>query len=310
MKVLVTGANGFIGNALCTYLSEFGHEVVPVIRCWPGRLSEAKVILCNDEAMWGLALNGCDCVVHLAGRAHLMRESDPDPLGAFRAANLEPTMKLAVRAVEAGVKRFIFISSIKVNGEETMLGGVFKPDDSPRPSEPYSVSKHETEKALLSFALKTQLEVIIIRPPLVYGPSAKGNFATLLKCINQGIPLPLSAITNNRRSLVSLYNLMDLIVCCMVHPNATNQIFLASDGEDLSTHDLLLKVSKALGVVPRLFYVPPLALRASAMIFNKLDLYQRLCGSLQVDISKNQMLLDWNPPISLDDGIRRAIQKL
>jgi nucleoside-diphosphate-sugar epimerase len=208
------------------------------------------------------------------------------------------------------VKRFIFISSIKVNGEETMVGGVFTPDDSPRPSEPYSVSKHETEKALLSFALKTQLEVIIIRPPLVYGPSAKGNFATLLKCITQGIPLPLSAITNNRRSLVSLYNLTDLIVCCMVHPNASNQIFLASDGEDLSTHDLILRLSKALGVVPRLFYVPPLALKASAMIFNKLDLYRRLCGSLQVDISKNQMLLDWNPPIPLDHGIRRAIQKL
>ncbi len=309
MKVLVTGANGFIGSALCAHLSDLGHEVIPIIR----RSSEfplGQIVLPNDEQMWKSVLNRCDVVIHLAGRAHVMRERDPDPLGAFRAANIEPTMKLAVRAIEAGVKRFIFISSIKVNGEETMLGGVFKPDDSPRPSDPYSVSKHETEKALLSFALKTQLQVIIIRPPLVYGPSAKGNFATLLKCINQGIPLPLSAITNNRRSLVSLYNLMDLIVCCMVHPNASNQIFLASDGEDLSTHDLLLKVSKALGVVPRLFYVPPLALRASAMIFNKLDLYQRLCGSLQVDISKNQMLLDWNPPISLDDGIRRAIQKL
>jgi nucleoside-diphosphate-sugar epimerase len=208
------------------------------------------------------------------------------------------------------VKRFIFISSIKVNGEETMLSGVFKPDDVPRPSEPYSVSKYETENALLSFSRRTQLKVIIIRPPLVYGPSAKGNFSTLLKCITQGIPLPLSAITNNRRSLVSLYNLMDLIACCMVHPNASNQIFLASDGEDLSTHDLILRVSKALGVVPRLFYVPHLALKASAMVFNKFDLYRRLCGSLQVDISKNQMLLDWNPPISLDDGIRRAIQKL
>ena len=309
MKVLVTGANGFIGSALCPYLSEFGHEVVPVVR-WPGRLSEAKIILHNDEVQWGLALNGCDCVIHLAGRAHIMRERDPDPLAAFRAANLEPTMQLALRAVEAGVKRFIFISSIKVNGEETTLGGVFRPDDVPRPLEPYSVSKYETEKALLSFAWRTQLEVIIIRPPLVYGPSAKGNFAKLLKCITQGIPLPLSAISNNRRSLVSLYNLMDLIVCCMVHPNASNQIFLASDGEDLSTNDLILRVSKALGVVPRLFNVPPLALKASAMIFNKLDLYQRLCGSLQVDISKNQILLDWTPPISLDDGIRRAIQKL
>jgi nucleoside-diphosphate-sugar epimerase len=309
VKVLVTGANGFIGSALCTYLFDLGHEVVPIVR-GGYEFPLGQIVLPNDEQMWKSVLNSCDVVIHLAGRAHVMRERDPDPLGAFRAANLEPTMQLAARAVKAGVKRFIFISSIKVNGEETMLGEVFRPDDSPRPSEPYSVSKHETEKALLSFALKTQLEVIIIRPPLVYGPSAKGNFATLLKCITQGIPLPLSAITNNRRSLVSLYNLMDLIVCCMVHPNASNQIFLASDGEDLSTHDLILRVSKTLGVVPRLFYVPPLALKASAMIFNKLDLYRRLCGSLQVDISKNQMLLDWNPPIPLDDGIRRAIQKL
>jgi nucleoside-diphosphate-sugar epimerase len=309
VKVLVTGANGFIGSALCAHLSDLGHEVVPIVR-GGYEFPLGQIVLPNDEQMWKFALSRCDVIIHLAGRAHVIREMDPDPLGAFRSANLALTMQLAVRAVEAGVKRFIFISSIKVNGEETMLNGVFKPDDVPRPREPYSVSKYETEKALLSFARRTQLEVIIIRPPLVYGPSAKGNFATLLKCITQGIPLPLSAITNNRRSLVSLYNLMDLIVCCMVHPNASNQIFLASDGEDLSTHDLLLKVGKALGLAPRLFYVPPLALKASAMIFNKLDLYRRLCGSLQVDISKNQMLLDWNPPISLDDGIRIAIQKL
>ncbi len=305
MKVLVTGANGFIGSALCAHLSDLGHEVIPIIRSG-SEFPLGQIVLPNDEQMWKSVLNRCDVVIHLAGRAHIMRERNTDPLESFRAANLEPTMQLALRAVEAGVKRFIFISSIKVNGEETMLNGVFKPDDVPRPSDPYSVSKYETEKALLSFARRTQLEVIIIRPPLVYGPNAKGNFAALLKCVVQGIPLPLSAITNNRRSLVSLYNLMDLIVCCMVHPNASNQIFLASDGEDISTHDLILRVSKALGVVPRLFYVPPLALKAGAIIFNRLDLYWRLCGSLQVDISKNQ-LLDWNPPISLDEGIRRAI---
>ena len=309
MKVLVTGANGFIGSALCTHLYDLGHEVVPIVR-GGYEFPHAQTALLNDDQMWKSVLNRCDVIIHLAGRAHVMRESDPDPLRAFRAANLETTMKLVVRAAEAGVKRFIFISSIKVNGEETMLGEVFKPDDSPRPLDPYAVSKYETEKALLSYALRTQLKVIIIRPPLVYGPSAKGNFATLLKCITEGIPLPLSAITNNRRSLVSLSNLMDLIVRCMVHPNASNQIFLASDGEEISTHDLVLRLSKALGVKPRLFYVPPLALKASAMVFNKFDLYRRLCGSLQVDISKNQMLLDWNPPNTLDDGIRRAIQKL
>ena len=308
MKVLVTGANGFIGSALCIHLTELGHEVIPIIR----RGSEfplGQIVLTNYDQMWKFDLSRCDVVIHLAGRVHVMRERNPEPLEAFRAANLEPTLQLAQMAVEAGVKRFIFISSIKVNGEETVLDGVFKPDDVARPRGPYSVSKYETEKALLSFARRNQFEVIIIRPPLVYGPNSKGNFDLLVKFIAKGIPLPLSAIKNNRRSLVSLYNLMDLIVRCMVHPNASNQIFLASDGEDLSTYDLILRISKALGVVPRLFYVPPLALKASAIIINKLDLYQRLCGSLQVDISKNQILLDWTPPISVDEGISRAMQK-
>jgi nucleoside-diphosphate-sugar epimerase len=309
MKVLVTGARGFIGSSLCPYLVGLGHEVVPIgLIGYELHLGQIKIP--NDELQWKFALHKCDVVIHLAGRAHVMRERDPDPLEAFRAANLEPTMQLAHWAVEAGVKRFIFISSIKVNGEETMRNGVFKPNDVPRPREPYSVSKYETEKALLSFTRRTQLEVIIIRPPLVYGPGAKGNFAALLKCINQGIPLPLSAITNNRRSLVSLHNLMDLIVRCMVHPNASNQIFLASDGDDLSTHELILRISQALGVAPRLFYVPNLALKASALIINKFDLYKRLCSSLQVDISKNQTLLDWTPPISVNEGILKAIQKL
>ncbi len=307
MKVLVTGANGFIGSALCPHLSGLGHEVVPIVRR-PYEISKALIIQQNDEARWFQALKGCDCVIHLAGRVHVMRESDPDPLGAFRAANVDATLLLARRAVTAGVKRFFFLSSVKVNGEETAPSTRFRPDDSPQPQDAYAVSKLEAEQALHAFARRSDLDVVIIRPPLVYGPGAKGNFARMLNWVAKGAPLPLLAIKDNRRSLVSLHNLIDLIASCLVHPNASNQIFLASDGEDLSTNELILRVSKALGVVPRLFYVPPLALRAGAIIFNKLDLYQRLCGSLQIDISKNQMLVDWTPPISLDEGIRRAIQ--
>lgn len=309
MKVLVTGANGFIGSALCLHLSGLGHEVVPIVRSGY-EFPKGQIILSNNDAQWKFVLNRCDVVIHLAGRAHVMLERHSDPLEAFRVANLVPTMQLARRAVEAGVKRFIFISSIKVNGEQTIPDTCFKPDDAPRPKDAYSVSKYEAEQALLEFAKRDLLEVVIIRPPLVYGPSAKGNFDVMLRWVKQGVPLPLLAIKNNRRSLVSLYNLNDLIANCMVHPRASNQIFLVGDGDDLSTYDLLLKTCKALCVAPRLFYVPPLALKTGARLINKLDLYQRLCCSLQVDISTNQMLLGWEPPITVDEGLLRAVKRL
>jgi len=238
-----------------------------------------------------------------------MRESDPNPLAAFRSANVEATLLLARRAVAAGVKRFIFVSSIKVNGEQTSLDTRFRPDDSPQPQDAYAVSKHEAEQALLAFAQGKELEVVIIRPPLVYGPGAKGNFARMLKWVVLGVPLPLSAIKDNRRSLVSLHNLIDLIAACLIHPAAANQIFLASDGEDISTQDLLIRTGRALGLKPRLFCFPGWALKAGALIVNKPDLYQRLCGSLQIDITKNQALLGWQPPISVDEGLRQAVKK-
>jgi nucleoside-diphosphate-sugar epimerase len=237
-----------------------------------------------------------------------MRELDPDPLGAFRAVNLDATMLLARRAVAAGVKRFIFVSSIKVNGEETAPGSRFRPDDTPQPRDGYAVSKHEAEQALLKFAQRNGLDLVIIRPPLVYGPGAKGNFARMLKWVARGVPLPLSAIRDNRRSLVCLHNLIDLIATCMAHPSAANQIFLVSDGEDLSTQDLLIRTGRVLARSPRLFYVPAWALKVGAMIVNKPDLYQRLCGSLQLDITKNYTLLGWLPPISVNEGLRRAVQ--
>lgn len=309
MKILVTGANGFIGSALCPYLSGLGHAVVPVVRR-PCDLPHAKIIKLDEEAEWGPALGGCDCVIHLAGRAHVMRESEPDPLAAFRVANVDATMHLARRAFAAGVKRFIFVSSIKVNGEETAQDCHFRPDDLPRPKDAYAISKFEAEQALLSFAQKNKLEVVIIRPPLVYGPGARGNFERVLKWVARGIPLPLSAINNNRRSLVCLYNLNHLISTCIEHPSAANQIFLVSDGEDLSTSDLLVRTSRALGRKPRLFYVPTWMLKACTLIVNEPDLYLRLCCSLQLDITKNKELLKWLPPISVDEGLCRAVQKL
>ena len=309
MKVLVTGANGFIGRALCLYLFSVGHEVVPIVRRGY-KFPEGHLATPYDDQNWEFFLNRCDVVIHLAGRAHVMRERHPDPLEAFRVANLVPTMQLASRSVEAGVKRFIFISSIKVNGEETTPDTCFKPDDVPHPRDAYSVSKYEAEQALLAFAQRNLLEVVIIRSPLVYGPNVKGNFASMLKWVKQGIPLPLLGMKHNRRSFVSLHNLIDLIASCMVHPKATNQIFLAGDGEDLSTCDLLLRTCRALCVTPRLFYVHPMVLKTGARMINKLDLYQRLCSSLQADITKNQILLGWKPSITVDEGLNRAVKGL
>lgn len=309
MKVLVTGANGFIGSALCLHLSVKGHEVIPVAGKGHNA-SLGQIVPPKDNSECRLLLKGCDTVIHLAGRAHVMRDRDPDPLESFLAANLYPTVSLACRAIEAGVKRLIFISSIKVNGEETVLGSCFNPGDTPNPNDAYSVSKYKAEQELLALAEKNLLEVVIIRPCLVYGPGVKGNFATLLQLVKSGVPLPLSAIKNNLRSLVSLHNLIDLISVCMNHPGASNQIFLASDGEDLSTYSLLVRVYKTLSVTPRLFYVPPFVLKAGAILINKLDLYQRLCCSLQADVSKNQLLLDWTPPFSVDEGLRRSLQRL
>jgi nucleoside-diphosphate-sugar epimerase len=307
MKVLVTGANGFIGRALCLHLFSLGHEVVPIVRRGY-KFPQGQVVPPYDDQKWDFFLNRCDVVIHLAGRTHVMCERNSDPLEAFRVANIDPTMQLAIGAVEAGVKRFIFISSIKVNGEETIPDTCFKPDDAPQPKGAYAVSKYEAEQALLAFALENLLEVVIIRPPLVYGPNVKGNFASMLRWVKQGTPLPLLAIKNNRRSLVSLHNLIDLISTCMIHPNATNQIFLAGDGEDLSTCDLIKRTCKALCVAPSLFYVHPMVLKTGARMINKLDLYQRLCSSLQVDITKNQILLGWKPAITVDEGLRRAVQ--
>jgi nucleoside-diphosphate-sugar epimerase len=235
-----------------------------------------------------------------------MNDKSSDPLAEFRRVNVEGTANLARQAAAAGVRRFIFLSSIKVNGESTKEGQAFTAQDTPSPEDPYGVSKYEAELVLRQIAAETGMDVTIIRSPLVYGPGVKANFASMMRWIARGIPLPLSAITENRRSLVGLDNLVDLLLTCLRHPAAANQTFMASDGDDLSTANLLRRMGSAMGIPARLFYVPPTLLRAGAAILKRPGLYQRLCGSLQVDITKTRQILEWEPPLSVDEGLRRT----
>jgi len=303
MKVLVTGASGFVGRVLCSDLVSHGHEVVPAVRRACG--IEGERIIIDDESL-KVALMGCDSIVHLAGRVHVMQDQERDPLRAFREANVDSALKLANHAFYSGARRFVLISTVKVNGEETRREESFQPDDEPALRDPYAISKWEAEQALRQIASETGMEVVIIRPPLVYGPGVKANFRSMMRWLARGIPLPLAAATENRRSLVALDNLVDLIVTCLKHPAAANQTFMVSDGEDLSTADLLRRMGEAQGTPARLFYLPLAALKFGATLIGKQGIYQRLCGSLQVDISKTSQLLDWTPPVSVDEGLRRA----
>ena len=306
-KVLVTGASGFVGEALVFRLlveQKFSpiaaargatrlHGLCPVVSF---DLTHAKILP---------ALDDIQVVIHAAARVHVMNETAIDALAEFRKVNVEGTLRLAQRAAESGVKRFIFISSIKVNGESTLPGKPFKADDQPNPLDPYGVSKYEAEEALKQLGRDTGMEVVIIRPPLVYGPGVKANFLSMLSWLNKGIPLPLGAI-RNQRSLVAIGNLVNLIVTCIGHPAAANQTFLASDGEDLSTTQLLRRLSKALGKSARLLPMPEWLLKLAASTLGKQAFAQRLCGSLQIDINKNRELLGWTPPINMDKAMRQT----
>jgi nucleoside-diphosphate-sugar epimerase len=304
MKVLVSGANGFIGHALCSHLSFLGHLVVPAVRRSSGMKGEHVV---GDKPSWMYALTGCSSVVHLAGRAHVMQADEREPLRAFRTVNVDTTIELANRAVEAGVRRFVFMSTIKVNGEETPPGCRFKPDDLPMPQDPYAIFKWEAEQRLLEIAKKTGLDVVIIRPPLVYGPGVKGNFASLIQWVKREMPLPLGA-THNHRSMIALENLVSFTTLCAdiaASPNAKDQIFLVSDGKDVSTSELLRRVAKAYGCNSRLLPVPVGLLWFTARLIGKASIVDRLFGSLVVDGSKAREMLGWHPPVSMDEQLQK-----
>ena len=308
MKVLVTGASGFVGSALCAHLVAEGYAVRGAVRNTQGKpLPGVEYQIVSDMSIganWREVLTDINVVVHCAVRVHVMKEASVDPLAAFREVNVKGTACLAEQAVDRGAKRFIYISSIKVNGETTS-GHPFKADDTPAPEDPYGISKWEAEQVLREIAKKTGLEVVIIRPPLVYGPGVRANFLRLMQGIMSGVPLPLGAI-DNRRSLVALDNLVDLIEACLNNPQAINQTFLVSDGDDLSTKALFQRTAVALGKPVRLIPVPVSLLWAMARLFGKSDFAQRLCGSLQVDISKTRDRLSWFPPISVDEALHKT----
>ena len=317
--ILVTGATGFVGSALLQRCSEFNavnhvggkmSAVIGICRNAPAKAEDGmRYIQLGDLAGpvdWQPVLQGINVVVHTAARVHVMMDTATDPLAEFRRVNVHAALQLAKQAAAAGVKRFVFISSIKVNGEATISGSPFTPDDIAAPQDAYGISKMEAEQGLRQIAAQTGLEVVIIRPPLVYGPGVKANFAALMRAVQRGWPLPLGAVYN-QRSLVALDNLVDFIITCTTHPLAANQTFLVSDGQDLSTTQLIREMAQAAGVPARLLPVPVPWLRMAARLLGKADSVDRLCGNLQVDISKACTLLGWVPPVSVTEGLRRAV---
>ena len=316
MTILITGASGFVGSAVLRHFQKQTALVRPVFRSAASAhnaavnpKNAAVVSGLTADTDWSAALKYIKVVVHCAARVHVMQETAENPLAAFRSVNVEGTLNLARQAAAAGVERFIFISSIKVNGEATVLDRPFKADDQPSPEDAYGISKAEAEAGLRSIAAQTGMELVIIRPPLVYGQGVKGNFASMLRWVAQGWPLPLAGATQNRRSLVALDNLVDLIATCVQHPRAAGQVFLVSDGEDVSIAELLRRIAQAQGKRARLLWIPVGFIKWAAHLLGKDAVVQRLVGSLQVDIAKNRTLLGWHPPLNLDEGLRRAVQE-
>ena len=306
--ILISGANGFVGRALCVEAVARGLEVRGATRspCSVGH-GVTNIVISDVGASWLNVLSGCGVVIHTAARVHVMKETNQGPLAAFRCVNVEGTLNLARQAASAGVQRFVFISSIKVNGEATLPGHPYTADTAPAPLDAYGISKMEAEQGLREIAAQTGMEVVIIRPPLVYGPGVKANFAAMMRWLRRGVPLPLGAI-HNQRSLVALDNLVDLVMICLIHPAAANQTFLVSDGEDVSTTELLRRMGKAMQCPAHLVPVPASFLKGAAALLGKRGVAQRLCGSLQVDIQKTRQLLGWNPPLTLDQGLRKAVE--
>ncbi|MDH1213489.1 SDR family oxidoreductase [Pseudomonas chengduensis] len=308
-KVLVTGSTGFVGSVLLAELKKLSDcRVVSAVRSAVSPASDDFVVVGNIDGTtdYSAALHGVDVVVHVAARAHIMRDEVADPLAEYRKVNVEGTLNLARQAVAAGVKRFVYISSIKVNGESTTGLPAFTESDSVKPEDPYGVSKQEAEEGLRLLAQETGLEVVIIRPPLVYGPGVKANFLSLLKLSATGVSLPFGAV-NNHRSMVYVGNLVNLIVCCIQHPAAANQTFLVSDGEDVSLRNLVTYIRLCLGRSPRLLPVPVGLFKLAGALTGKRGMVDRLVGDLQVDSSKVRTLLGWVPPYTVEQGIAATV---
>jgi len=308
-RLLISGASGFLGHALSEQLIKTSIPFVGVYRgkhVGPCPNSTYMIDNLGVETQWLSGLTDITCVIHCAARAHIMNDESEDPLTEYRKVNTAGTLNLAKQAAQAGVKRFIFISSIKVNGESTTDNPAFTADDKRQPLDPYGISKSEAEEQLLGLAATTGMEVVIIRPPLVYGPGVKANFASLLNLVSKGLPLPFACINTNKRSMVSIYNLVDLIITCIDHPKAANQVFLVSDDDDLSTASMIRKLAKACGKSGWMLPVSIKLFQFVGKLSGKTDVINRLTGSLHVDISKTKTLLNWTPIMSVDEGFKKT----
>lgn len=313
--ILVTGATGFVGGELIRRLcaDPAFDGVVAAVRqsgaSWPEGVRQLLVGDVLSTTDWSSAFQGVDALVHCAARVHVMQDDASNQLKAYRLVNVEGTLNLARQAAAAGVRRFVFVSSIKVNGEATLSDQPFTADDVPAPLDAYGVSKLEAEQGLRELEAQTGIEVVIVRPTLVYGPGVKANFASMMRWVERGVPLPLGAI-RNARSMVALDNLVDLLVTCLKHPAAAGQTFLVSDGEDVSTTELLRRTSQAMGKRVLLLPVPAFLLELGAAMLGNRAIAKRLCGSLQVDTEKTRYLLGWNPPLTLDQGLKKAVEDI
>jgi nucleoside-diphosphate-sugar epimerase len=315
MKILVTGATGFVGKALINSLIGTDHEIIALVREQSLFLpQQVTQIVAGNLKLWSVKnsvfhymmneiLESVDVVIHLAARVHVMDDSSNDPLSEFSVQNTDATLVLATMSLDAGVNRFVYLSSIGVNGNIT--NQPFSEQETPAPHNDYSISKYEAEDSLLLLANNSTLDVVIIRPPLVYGPYAPGNFSSLMKWLNKGIPLPLGAV-HNQRSLIALDNLVSFITHCIYHPDAANEVFLISDGQDVSTTELLQKVAKALNKKSRLIPLPVSLMAFAAKLICKEDVTDRLFSSLQVDSSKARDLLNWKPVITMDEQLKKT----